>query len=113
MAGKWVAPVVEEHSARIIVLPGENEPRGDVVVTVTAETYNRYRTGYRCPWCHQDLVSAFDRTCREWCCGGNRVYTEEEWHAFLDGDFEGYRWIGPSKETMERLESPVWTPVGA
>ncbi len=113
MAGEWLEKIVEEHPNRIIVLPGENEPRGEADVTVKEDDYQRMYNGYECPWCYQLLTTAFDRTCREWCCGGNKVYTQAEWHAFMDGSLDGYKWIGPSKETMERMESPVWTPSGA
>lgn len=114
---EWVEPVVEEHMKRIIVLPGEDEPRTEADVTVTEEQYRRIWSGYQCPWCYQLLDHAFDRTCKEWCCGGNRDYTEDEWHSFMDGHLDGYKWIGPSKETLERLgeaeSTEIWTPGGA
>jgi hypothetical protein len=115
----WREKIVEEHPNRIIVLPGENEPRGEADVTVSEEEYRRIYTGFECPWCYQVLATAYERTCKEWCCGGDRVYTIDEWHAFMDGHLDGYKWIGPSREMVERLEarpassSEIWTPGGS
>lgn len=92
----------------------------DSDVTLTEADYRRMATGYICPYCYQILTTAFERTCKDWCIGGPAV-TEIEWHAYMTERFGGEKWIGPSRETMARLNTPtgelakqagVWLPPG-
>lgn len=81
----------------------------DPEVFVTDDMYREMWHGYRCPWCYEKLEKAFDRTCKDWCWGGRDV-SEKRWHAYMDEQYGGVEWLGPTKEMVE---SPIWTPGSA
>ena len=102
------AVAVEQHTSRVTVGP-KGELRGEADVTITEEDYRRIWSGYMCPFCYEPLETAFVRTCRSWCGGGNKLYSVDEWHSFMEGTLDGYKWIGPSRETIEKLEESLGT----
>jgi hypothetical protein len=106
---KWLDdPIVEPDHTWLLHMSDGSTLR-DSDVTVTEADYRRMWAGYVCPWCYQILETAFERTCKDWCIGGPDV-TEADWRAYMTQRFGGEKWIGPSRETMDRMNSPIWTP---
>lgn len=107
--GKWLDDPVVEDDPRWLLHMSDGSTFLDSDVSVTEEDYRRMWQGFVCPFCYQILETAFERTCKDWCIGGPEL-SPDEWHGYMTQRFGGEKWLGPSRETLERLESPIWTP---
>lgn len=106
---KWLDnPVVEDDPAWLLHMV-DGSTLVDADVSVTVADYRRMWDGYVCPWCYQTLEHAFDRTCKDWCIGGPDV-TKEDWRRYMEQRFAGEKWVGVSRETWERMNTPVEKP---
>jgi hypothetical protein len=102
---------VEDDPTWLLIEP-DGTVRRDANVFITENQYRQMRQGYLCPWCFHELRSAFDRTCKGWCYGPYDA-SQEDWKAYMDERFGGVEWFGPSKKTLERMETDIWTPRGS
>ena len=114
MSRKWLDDPVVEDEFRWLLHMADGSTLVDADVSVIEDDYRRMWQGFVCPYCYQILESAFERTCKDWCIGGPAV-TVDDWHAYMTQRFGGEKWIGPSRELMDRLNTPaddlgIWTP---
>lgn len=94
---------VEDHMERRVVI-GDRVFQ-DADVTFTEEQYERLAHGYVCCRCYEPHDQAFPVRCK--LCGF--PMRSEQAHA-MEQEFEGYKWIGPSREMAERLKTPLERP---
>lgn len=123
MSRTWTEPVaIEDHQERLVVY-ADGQVRRDVDVTLTEAQYRQMRQGYRCCRCYGLVESAFPESCGFPGCDGysDGFPMRERQAAVMDAEFDGFKWIGPSRETLERIETPtaeldrasgIWTPPG-
>lgn len=111
--GEWTPPVAIENHDERVVLYADGEVRRDVDITFTEAQYKQMRQGYRCCRCYGIVDTAFPETCGFPGCDGypDGFPMRERQREVLDREFDGLKWIGPSRETLERIEAPsIWTP---
>jgi hypothetical protein len=109
----WVPPAdVEDHMQGRLVRYGDGEVRRDVDVTLTEEQYKRMAQGYVCCRCYGAVPHAFPENCGFPGCDGypDGFPMRERQREVMEAEFDGYKWLGPSRETMRRLEERIWTP---
>lgn len=119
----WTEPVaIEDHPDRLVIY-ADGEVRHDVDITLTEEQYRQMRQGYRCCRCYGIVSSAFPETCGFPGCDGypDGFPMRQRQAEVMDAEFDGHKWIGPSRETIERVETSmdelarrgIWLPGGA
>lgn len=119
--GGWLDdPVVEDDPSWILHM-NDGTTIVDADVSVSEDDYRRMWQGYICPGCYAVCDAPFDRPCdgrggRGYYClvFGDEHVTPEMWHRYMDARFGGHKWIGPSRETVARLNEPsdsrIWLP---
>lgn len=111
---KWTEPVaVEDHMERFVRYADGTASR-DVDVTLTEDQYRQMANGYRCCRCYGLTDTAFPESCGFPGCDGypKGFPMRERQRQVMEREFDGYKWIGPSRETKERLEASDETPRG-
>jgi len=101
------------------VVYADGEIRRDVNVTLDEETYNKMAAGYICCRCYGHVPHAFPEACGLPGCDGYKdgFPMKERQREVMEKEFDGYEWIGISRETYEREQEalnrpPIWTPKG-
>ncbi|MBI3936409.1 MAG: hypothetical protein HY323_05485 [Betaproteobacteria bacterium] len=123
---EWTEPVwMEDHPHRYVRY-ASGEVRRDVDVTLTEDQYRQMWQGYRCCRCYGIVSSAFPQTCGLPGCDGypDGFPMAERQRQVMEAEYDGYKWIGPSRETIARLQaadapkgkpkgtSTIWVPRG-
>lgn len=111
---EWTPPIaIEDHPERI-VLYADGSVRRDVDITLSEEQYRQMFQGYRCCRCYGMVETAFPESCGFPGCDGYRdgFPMRERQREVMEHEFDGYKWIGPSREFAEAADSPIWTPGG-
>lgn len=114
-------PVVEDSHNRLVHTPDGRTFR-DVDVSVSEADYRRIYNGWMCAWCFEPWETQWPDACSLRGCWSPKPMTEEAQRRYL-GERFGYRWIGISRETHDRLanekdragwqkRSGVWLPGG-
>ena len=115
----FLQPVdVDDHLGGRLTIYADGDVRRDIDATYTEDDYRRLAQGYACIRCGKVQTTAFPESCGFPGCDGypDGFPMRERQAQVMEAEFDGYRWIGPSRETMERLETPVselpqlWTP---
>ena len=100
--GMTAVAVEDHHERRVIV--GDRVFQ-DADVTFTEEQYARMVHGYVCCRCYEPHDHPFPEECS--LCG---FPIRSEQARSMEHEFEGHKWIGPSREMMERLNTPLEQP---
>lgn len=106
---QWSPPVaVEDHVGRVVQYADGHLSR-DADVTLTEEQYKEMAQGYRCCRCYGMLDTAFPETCGFPGCDGypNGFPVRERQRKVMEEEFDGLKWIGPSRAMYERAQTPV------
>jgi hypothetical protein len=103
---KWTEPVaVEDHTERVVRF-ADGEVRRDANVVLSEEQYRKMAAGYTCCRCYGDVshLGAFPETCGFPGCDGypDGFPMRERQREVMEQEFDGYEWVGISKETYER-----------
>ena len=77
-----------------------------VKVTVDPETYEQFRTGYRCLKCYAAQDEPFPEKCIEWYCG---FPIRDRQMDLLGFEYQGEEQLWPDREPMEK-PSGLWLP---
>lgn len=98
-----------------LVVYADGSVKRDVDMTYTEDDYRMMYQGYACCRCGKVQHSAFPDTCGFAGCDGypDGFPMRERQREVMDVEFDGEKWIGPSRETWERLNTPtseIWTP---
>lgn len=94
--------VVVEQSNEVYVVDGEM--RSGVNVAMSAESFEQYRSGYRCLRCHGVQDEAFPEVCKvrdltgTWKCG---FKIREDQLRYLEAEHRGSQWYGPSPDDRD------------
>lgn len=91
------------------VLRQSREVYGDrlgVHLTVDPETFEQFRTGYRCLKCYAAQDSAFPERCIEWYC---RFPIREKQADLIHFEYRGEEELWPDREPMDN-PSGMWLP---
>jgi hypothetical protein len=101
---KWTEPVaVEDHMDRAVRF-ADGEVRRDANVVLSEEQYRQMAQGYRCCRCYGIVDTAFPETCGFPGCDGYPAGfpMRERQREVMEQEFDGYEWVGISRETYER-----------
>lgn len=101
---RWSEPVhVDDHMERVVI-HGDGTVTRDANVTLTEEQYKEMAQGYRCCRCYGHVTTAFPETCGFPGCDGypDGFPMRERQREVLEKEFDGYEWVGISRETYER-----------
>lgn len=100
-----------------VVVFGDGEVRRDANVTLSEEQYRQMAQGYRCCRCYGMVDSAFPESCGLPGCDGYKdgFPMRERQREVMEQEYDGYEWIGISRETheaeQEKLDKlDIWTP---
>lgn len=109
----FLQPVaVEDHMGGRIVVYADGTVRRDIDATYDEDDYRMMYQGYACCRCGKVQASAFPESCGFPGCDGypNGFPMRERQRQVMDEEFEGEKWIGPSREMVERANQPIWLP---
>lgn len=93
--------VVDDAIDWLTVFPDGRVMR-DPDVTVTEDQYQQMWQGYMCASCYEPLDPPFPKVCT---LPGCNFPVRDEQRRYMTERFGGYKWIGPTKETVDRISA--------
>jgi hypothetical protein len=90
---------------------GNGEVRRDANITLTEAQYRKMAQGYTCCRCYGDVshLGPFPESCGFPGCDDypEGFPMKERQREVLEAEFDGYEWIGISRETYEREQNEI------
>jgi len=120
---EWRQPVAIQDRAERHIVYSDGHVARDVNITWTEHDYKQFAQGYRCVRCYAPVPHAFPDHCPTPFCDGypDGFPMKERQRQVLEEEFDGFEWIGISRETHEREQnemnpttgrdqSQIWVP---